>query len=204
MFDGEQQELRRGGERIHLTPKVMRLLELLIERRGTVVAHAEIHDRLWPDVVVSEANLKNVVSELRGALDDHRREGRFIRNVYDRGYLFTEEVAESDRRAIRGYLLLDARSLPLRDGSTLVGRGVDCAIVLHDDSVSRQHARIAVSADSIVLEDLGSKNGTFVDGARLEGSRVLEEAHKIVFGRAVAWFTYGPEIPSTAKLSSRG
>jgi DNA-binding winged helix-turn-helix (wHTH) protein len=200
-FDGEQQELRRGAERIHLTPKVMCLLELLLERRGSLVTHVEIHDRLWPDVVVSEANLKNVVSELRGALDDHQREGRFIRNVYDRGYLFTEEVSEAERCIIRAHLQLDGRSLPLCDGAILVGRGDDCAIVLHDESVSRHHARIAVSADTIVIEDLDSKNGTLVDGVRLERSRVLEGTHKITFGRTVAWYTCGAQNPSTATLS---
>lgn len=204
-FDGERQELRRGAERIHLTPKVMRLLELLIERRGTVVTHAEIHDRLWPDVVVSEANLKNVVSELRGALDDHQREGRFIRNVYDRGYLFTTDAAEQEpnRSAVRAHLRWGNRSLPLRDGMNVVGRGDDCAIALDDESVSRKHARIVVSRGSIVLEDLGSKNGTFVDGAKLDAPRVLEGEHEIFFGRAVVWFTIGAGVPSTATVSSR-
>lgn len=61
-------------------------------------------------------------------------------------------------------------SQPLHDGEYLIGRSPECRIVLADPRVSRQHARLKVVGDTIVLTDLGSGNGTFVESQRTESA----------------------------------
>ena len=56
---------------------------------------------------------------------------------------------------------------PLRDGEHIVGREANAAICLDSPNVSRRHARFVVKGRSATLEDLGSKNGSFVRGVRL-------------------------------------
>lgn len=57
---------------------------------------------------------------------------------------------------------------PLRDGSVTLGRAPDCEIVLPERQISRYHARIEYDK-GYILRDLGSKNGTFVNGERVRG-----------------------------------
>jgi len=68
-YDTRQLQLFRREEPVHLTPKAMALLDLLLERRPAVVRHDQLFDALWPDVVVHHANLKNLVADLRGGAD---------------------------------------------------------------------------------------------------------------------------------------
>jgi len=58
---------------------------------------------------------------------------------------------------------------PLRRDPVTLGRAADCDIVLLERQISRYHARIECDADGYVLRDLGSKNGTFVNGERVRG-----------------------------------
>src|SRR3970040_397694 len=57
----------------------------------------------------------------------------------------------------------------LQSDRFLIGRGRECDIVVPDRQISRQHARISRTADGVQVEDLGSKNGTHVNGVRIEG-----------------------------------
>lgn len=64
-------------------------------------------------------------------------------------------------------------SFPLAGGAIL-GRSPECEIVLAHASVSRQHARIARDGDDWVLADLGSRNGTRLNGRRIERARLAD------------------------------
>jgi S1-C subfamily serine protease len=76
---------------------------------------------------------------------------------------------------------LEAREL--RSGSLTLGRDASCDVVLDDDEASRTHARITVQPDgSLVVEDLGSLNGSFVDGARIEGPTAVGDGGKVRVG----------------------
>jgi hypothetical protein len=59
--------------------------------------------------------------------------------------------------------------------SILVGRESTCEVVINDRQVSRHHARLTVTSDGIFLEDLGSKNGTYVNGRLVRDSILLED-----------------------------
>src|SRR5262245_41795150 len=77
------------------------------------------------------------------------------------------------------------RDFPLRDGETLIGRGPHCDIVISDDSISRNHARIIIHGESFVVTDLGSSNGTYCDGEPVTERRIVG-TEKLTFGNVDA------------------
>ena len=66
-----------------------------------------------------------------------------------------------------------------------IGREVSNNIVINDVEVSRKHARLVMQAGGYVLEDLGSTNGTFVNGQRLMGPHILRSGELIMLGENV-------------------
>src|SRR5580704_6012883 len=68
--------------------------------------------------------------------------------------------------------LTSAPGIKLLQGGTLLGRDPTCHIVVADPSVSRFHAEFSLQGTNITLRDLGSRNGTFVDGKRVDSSQV--------------------------------
>ncbi len=73
--------------------------------------------------------------------------------------------------------------LPL--GQHDVGRMSDCWLTLDDELVSRYHSRLHVTSGGFEVEDLGSRNGTFVNGERIEGKVGLSDGDKLRIGREV-------------------
>lgn len=71
---------------------------------------------------------------------------------------------------------------PLPEGEVTIGRSPDCDIQIDDPGVSRQHARLTVESGKVVVEDMGSKNFTFIDGERLSGPTALSPGAEIQFG----------------------
>lgn len=70
----------------------------------------------------------------------------------------------------------------LGPGNTVAGRGGECGIFLADVTVSREHARFSVGAGGLTMTDLGSTNGTYVNGARRDEGR-LSEGDEIMIGK---------------------
>ncbi len=70
------------------------------------------------------------------------------------------------------------------DKQILIGRSSDLDMVLVEDMVSRKHARIAMQADQIWIEDLGSTNGTFVNGEKIKRAR-LKEGDRVLIGTSI-------------------
>jgi pSer/pThr/pTyr-binding forkhead associated (FHA) protein len=72
-------------------------------------------------------------------------------------------------------------------GSTVIGRDPSVGIVLDDMQVSRRHAAVSldVQADAVVVEDLGSMNGTWIDGVRIDGPRSMSPGQKVRVGETV-------------------
>jgi DNA-binding winged helix-turn-helix (wHTH) protein len=71
------------------------------------------------------------------------------------------------------------RRWPLDRGVLTIGRGEECSIILPDRHVSRQHARISWTDGGYAVEDLGSKNGTHVNGRELEAPQMLDDGDEI-------------------------
>jgi len=74
----------------------------------------------------------------------------------------------------------------LAAGENLIGRAPEAAVTIDSAKVSRRHARIVVDGEGATLEDLGSKNGTFLNGARLDAPARLAAGDEIRIGRNVA------------------
>jgi pSer/pThr/pTyr-binding forkhead associated (FHA) protein len=66
-----------------------------------------------------------------------------------------------------------------------IGRDSTNEITINDAEVSRRHARLTFQGGKFVLEDLGSTNGTFVNGQRLAGPRVLKAGEVVSFGEQI-------------------
>jgi DNA-binding winged helix-turn-helix (wHTH) protein len=174
-FDERARELRRDGAPVALSPKAFRLLELLIEARPNPVTHDALYAALWPDVVVETGNLHTLVSEVRTATAHDA-----IRTVHRVGYAFVAAgvVEESARFSI----LLGADEIPLRSGENVIGRDPHDAIVIRQPDVSRHHARLVVSGARVTLEDLGSKNGTFLGTRRVTAPTEVRAGDEILVG----------------------
>jgi DNA-binding winged helix-turn-helix (wHTH) protein len=189
---GARRLSRRGGDEIRLSPKAFDLLCLLVERRPEVVEKSELHAHIWPAIFVVEANLNVLIAEIRRALGDDARQSRFIRTAHGVGYAFAAETVELDRPAGRAagaasarfWLLWNERALVLNEGENVVGRDPQCDVWLDASGVSRRHARIHVTgaSDAVLVEDLGSKNGTLLHDQPITGPTRLADGDVIQIG----------------------
>ena len=71
----------------------------------------------------------------------------------------------------------------LRPGSILVGRGGSCQLVIDDSLVSRRHALIVVKSEGVKIKDLGSANGVYVNGSRIQESIELRAGDRVLIGQ---------------------
>lgn len=207
-FDGERRLLLRGDEPVRLSPKAFRLLEFLLENRPKALSKSDIQEAVWPDVFVSEANLAIRVNELRRAIGDDCRKPRFIRTVYGFGYAFSGDVAGDvpARAPATGSLHRlhwGRHEAELAEGENVLGRDAEATVWVADSSASRRHALIRVTGPSAALEDLGSKNGTLCNGARVRAPIELQNGDEIRIGRVTFQFRTISATASTASRSSR-
>jgi len=80
----------------------------------------------------------------------------------------------------------EAGAFSLVPGANLIGRSVDAVVQIDRSEVSRCHARIVVEGTTAILEDLGSKNGTFLNGERIKRPSPLTDGDEIWIGRSLA------------------
>jgi DNA-binding winged helix-turn-helix (wHTH) protein/tetratricopeptide (TPR) repeat protein len=85
--------LWRGDDLVALTPRALDLLIVLVEKDGDVATKAELLGKVWPDVVVGDANLTVTMSALRRALGEREDGGDYIETVPRRGYRFVGPVS---------------------------------------------------------------------------------------------------------------
>ena len=195
---------------IQLELTLMDVLVCLAERAGEVLTRQEIVDRVWATEFISDNTLTHAVSELRDALGDEARNPSFIETIHRRGYRLIAEVirveeGSSPIRAGPPPLMLQTSEgdYPLVQGLNVIGRSVDSDICINCRKVSRHHAKIIVEGATATIEDLDSKNGTFVNGSRLDSPARLISGDEIWIGHGVAsmWFSIGgePTQPETSQ-----
>jgi hypothetical protein len=161
-----------------------------LAERPNVVSKATLQERLWPGTFVVEANLSNLVAEIRDALGDEPRSPRFIRTSHGVGYAFFGEVVPAPpvqpdaapALTPANWLECQGRQFPLAPGENIIGRDPDLAVSLIAPTVSRRHARVIVSDDGATLEDFGSKNGTFIGAVPVRSPIRLAHGDVIRFG----------------------
>ena len=191
LLDSGSRELRNldRAAPIHLSPKAFDVLDVLVARRPNVVSKDVLLHEIWGAKVVEEANLAIAVGEIRKALDDDPKSPRIVVTVPRHGYRFAADAedldaarAASGRDGVRCWLTWKDATLPLRDGDNAVGRHPASAVWIHAGSVSRAHARIFATPSGMMVEDRGSRNGTFVDGVRITTPHLLVDGNTVTFG----------------------
>lgn len=187
-LDVDARQLFRGQDEVHLSPKAFETLRALVENRPRAMSKKELLARVWPDVIVSEVNVARVVSELRAALDDGLH--RIIRTVHSHGYAFAAELehtvshhAGPAGRHSGCWLISSTYTLALYEGEQIIGRDPALELCLASPKVSRRHARIAIKGKQATIEDLGSKNGSFVKDVRIAAPTALHHGDEVRIGR---------------------
>jgi DNA-binding winged helix-turn-helix (wHTH) protein len=206
-LDTNTRELLLGGQPVHLSPKAYQLLTILVEGRPNALSKSELQRRLWPGTFVVEANVANLVGEIRDALGDDPRRPRFLRTVHGFGYAFQGTAAERGPAAASGTLcrlIWKGGRATLSEGEHLLGRDAEASVVLDSPSVSRRHARILVATGEATLEDLGSKNGTFLNDRRVGTPLALADGDKLRVGSVGMTFRILSSAASTQTGISQG
>jgi DNA-binding winged helix-turn-helix (wHTH) protein len=190
ILDIDARRLACGNRAVHLPPKAFEVLKLLVASSPRALSKRELLEGVWPGVFVSDASLAKVISKVRAAIGDHDESAPMVRTVHAYGYSFAAAAVELPRdaapltigdRAVC-WLFCGNREFVLHDGEHLVGRDTDAAVCLDSPKVSRRHAKLVVSGMTATLEDLGSKNGSFVRGIRIDGPTRLESGDEARIG----------------------
>jgi DNA-binding winged helix-turn-helix (wHTH) protein len=207
-FDSETRQVWLAEEEVRLSPKAFDLLALLIARRPKAVSKADIHDHLWPGTYVSDSSLPSLVSEIRGAIADHQRDPGLVRTLHGFGYAFQAEGPSLEQSAVdagnqNGWLVSTAGEIALFPGENIVGREGRGVVLVKSSTVSRRHARIVIEANGAVVEDLGSKNGTFVNDRTVTGPTPVVNGDQIRFGSLLFTFRLSQAGESTVTRSSQ-
>ena len=189
--------ISRGGEEVRLRPRAMDVLVHLAMAAGALATKQQLIDAVWRTEFVSDHALTQVIAELRTALGDDARQPSYIENIPRRGYRLVAAVtplavvSPQQRDTSLPFKLQGADGdHPLIQGANVIGRTGDADICIDRTEVSRCHARIVVQGTTATIEDLGSKNGTYVNGDRLERQALLTSGDEIWIGRSVARFRF--------------
>ena len=195
----------------------MDVLCFLAEHHGEVVSKDEVIAAVCAKPYMAESVLSRSIAELRAILGDDAAEPRYIETIVKRGYRLCAPVQFADLPAPRPahegraapkappspaehtcVLCRGERKIPLAQGENVVGRTDDAAVRLDSAQVSRRHARIVVNGGRAVLEDFGSKNGTYVGGQRIRTPVELADGDEVLFGRVLVVFRSCDPAATTA------
>ncbi len=214
VIDTEDETLLRDGGRVALRGKSFAVLRVLVQHAGKLTSREQLLDEVWGETIIHEQGLSVCVREIRAALGDDPRTPAFVKTEHGRGYRLlvparklsnaTRDTVTNDERAMahstRVVTFLWSAGEPaahetaLIDAALEIGRGPLGDFTLNDRTVSRRHARVSCVNDAWRVEDLGSHNGTWLDGTPLvsaaaparEGAVVRLGETVLVLGEASA------------------
>jgi len=206
-LDTATRRLLRARSERHLSPKAFDLLSFLVANRSRAVSKSELLQQVWPSTHVLETNLASLVAEIRQALGDPAEKPRYVRTVHRFGYWFVGTVDEPEAASgsdgpLRYWLMLESRQVALSEGEAILGRAPDASVWIDAPGVSRHHARIVIDGGEATVEDLGSKNGTFLRGRRVSDPSPLGDGDEIRLGSVVVTFRIPPPARTTTTLRS--
>lgn len=208
-IDLDTRQLLQRGRVVHLSPKAFELLVTLAGERPKVLSKDVLLQRLWPGTFVAEANLSNLIAEVRHALGDRARAPKFVRTAHGFGYAFSADATnvtqagDLSRASSSCWLEWDKKRFPLRPGANVVGRDPDVEIQLDASTVSRRHARFVVTDGGAWLEDLGSKNGTSHNGERIASRVRVADGDTVGFGTLLVTVHVRAGLRSTETQATR-
>lgn len=195
---------RSGLRPVELGRKLLREMDdhRSVGVAGATVVPNDFEIRLGPTDAESFATVSaSLVRELTDLVRDHARDEGYrfmgplqVRLVTEEGrragtFVVTGRFVEGPTGLGAGSLLLPGgERIVLADTVTRVGRLPDCGVQLGDASVSRYHAEVRARGDGFVVVDLGSTNGTRVNGVRV-GERELRDGDEVRFGTVRVQFS---------------
>ena len=194
---------------VPLSPKAFQLLELLLDRRPEAIAKTELLERLWPEHVRLRRE-----SAQPGCRDPRRARGRATGGAVHPHRAAIRLRLPWRRTASAGPHAAQAPDRPVRvssrpaasgfcpTGPNVVGRDPDCAVRIDSVTLSRRHAQIVVTNAEATIEDLGSKNGTHVNGSLVTQPVALRDGDQIEVGSVTLTYRLTDAEPST--LTRRG
>ena len=153
-------------------------------------------------VAVSPGDHENVIAkmeqavtrDLAGYVREHAREEGYVlvgpvKVIFEIDatmgageFLVTSDMAESAGGPVAALVAADGKRVDIAQDPVTIGRHPECEIVLNDQEVSRQHAEVRREDGQFVVVDLGSLNGTKVNGAGVKAPRPLEDGDTISIG----------------------
>jgi DNA-binding winged helix-turn-helix (wHTH) protein len=185
VIDTESRQLWRSGAPVHVSLKAFDLLSLLIRHQPGAVSKSDILEHLWPSTFVTEGNIATLIAEIRAAIGETGHASSVIRTVHRFGYAFDGELHQEKivgAQPARYVLAGAVGEYPLAEGVNVIGRDQNAEVRLDFTTVSRQHARVLVNQEGAFLEDLQSKNGTYVRDSKVSGAVPLTEGDQIRVG----------------------
>lgn len=200
----------RRGQEVRLSGKAFELLVMLARERPNVLSKKELQDALWPSTFVADANLSNLVAEIRQALGDSARAPIFIRTAHRFGYAFCGDATPLARDAEPATALVvcwiewGRTRFPLSVGEHVIGREEDADVRIDASTVSRRHARVIVQPNRAMLQDFDSKNGTFRGDERVTSSTPLADGDALRIGTVLVTFHMQPRARTTRTASRSG
>jgi DNA-binding winged helix-turn-helix (wHTH) protein len=200
--------LRHRGESVKLERIPMEVLILLVERAGTLVHRSAIQTQLWGAEVFVEhdAAINTAIRKIRHALADDAARPQFVETVVGKGYKFIaplERITGLVQRPLltRYSVIVGKQEFVLNSGETLLGRDPAVDVCVDHPSVSRRHARISIDSDGAILQDYGSRNGTFLNGRRVDGVAKIHHNDVIGLGPITLVFCVARAPASTQSMS---
>ena len=190
LVEPDLNRIRRGRDSVHVETKIMDVLVFLAGRGSRLVSRRELVDGVWGTEFICDNTLTHAISELRSALGDDARHPRYLETIHRRGYRLMAAVTSLEGRAPNSpglpspfRILHGVRSIQLRVGPNLLGRAPEATVRIDSVWVSRRHARIVVDGTAAILEDLDSRNGTFVNGRLVTDPVRLADGDTLHLGR---------------------
>lgn len=193
LYDDVERCLFRDDVEVPLTHKTRELLLFFLENPRRLLHREKIVARVWGEVAVTDEAVSAQIVKLRRALGDAGDD--LLRMVRREGYRWDAEVQAVDapaatrtssalrpRRGPRFRLVLDDREVQLVEGPNVIGRDSESALWIDEASVSRFHAQVVVASGRARLEDLGSKNGTYLNGRKISRPEALSNGDEIRIG----------------------
>jgi DNA-binding winged helix-turn-helix (wHTH) protein len=195
VLDTDSRRLFREDREVHLSPKGFALMSYLIDSRPRALSKLELHEHVWPATFVSDDSLAKLVTEIRHVIGDEARDAKWLRTVHGFGYAFTDdgivEIRDDDHQQLSEparRLQWPGREVLLRKAETIIGRDLDVDVHLESALISRHHARISIDGPNVLIEDLGSRNGTYVQGRRVDAPMQLAHGDEIRIGPILLTF----------------
>jgi DNA-binding winged helix-turn-helix (wHTH) protein len=186
-YEPSSRILFRDQEEISLKPKTRELLVAFLDNPRRLMTHEDLITKVWPDTAVTDDAVRFQVAELRRALG---ADGElFLKTIPREGYRWEQTVTANASTpparvgsGVACRLILETREVALAPGENVIGRDQSAVLWIDHTGVSRHHARITVSDVGATIEDLDSKNGTYLRGERIGGEAALSDGDTIRIG----------------------